>query len=157
MTKLSELKFRKAAPVVLKIYPREKVSFLDITKTVNKTIKASGMEQGLIHIFTRHTTTAIRINENEKYLVHDFKEYLEDLIPPHKDYHHNKLHLRNCPPNEPKNARAHIGSLFLGTSEIVPFKHGKMMLGKWQSLFFIDLDGGRKNGREIILTLIPSA
>ncbi|MBI5412338.1 YjbQ family protein [Candidatus Peregrinibacteria bacterium] len=138
----------------MRVFPRNKITFLDITEPINALIQKEGGVEGMAHLYTRHTTTAIRVNENESNLVRDFHEFMESLIPASKEYHRDKLHLRDCPADEPKNARAHLMALMLGSSESIPFRDGKLMLGLWQSIFFIDCDGGRPDGREILVTIV---
>jgi len=111
---------------------------------VNEYLKKLKTSDGLINIYTKHTTSAIIVNENEKGLLKDFKNTLNNLIPENKDYNHNSID---------NNARSHLQSLFLSSSQTIPFKDNKLLLGTWQSIFFIELDGPRIN-REIILTII---
>ena len=95
-------------------------------------------------IFSRHTTTAIAINEYEERLLTDIKNYLNKLAPQEDKYLHNDLHLRgNIPPDEPMNAHSHLMAMTLSTSEIIPLIDGELALGKYQSVLFFELDGAR--------------
>ncbi|MFQ5975430.1 MAG: secondary thiamine-phosphate synthase enzyme YjbQ [Candidatus Hydrothermarchaeales archaeon] len=85
-------------------------------------------------IFSRHTTTSIGINENEPRIVKDYEDVLEKLVPKSVGYRHDSID---------SNAHAHIKSLLLGAGEIVPIEDGRLCLGTWQSIFFIELDGPR--------------
>lgn len=128
----------------IKINTKKQFEIIDITKPVNEYLKKLKTSDGLINIYTKHTTSAIIVNENEKGLLKDFKNTLNNLIPENKDYHHNSID---------NNAPSHLQSLFLSSSQTIPFKDNKLLLGTWQSIFFIELDGPRTN-REIILTII---
>jgi len=127
----------------------EKTDIVDITSGIKEVVKNSGVKDGFVLIFTPHTTTAIRMNENEEGLLKDIKKFLEEEAPSSKDYFHDKIEDRKCPPDEPSNAHSHIRSLLLGASETIPVMDSKLILGTWQSIFFIDLDGPRK--RKVIV------
>lgn len=95
-------------------------------------------------VFSRHTTTALAINEDEERLLEDVKVHLEKLVPSSGTYLHNDLHLRDVPPDEPINAHSHLMAMMLSTSEVIPIADGKLALGTWQSILFFELDGSRK-------------
>ena len=108
---------------------------------------------GLVHIFTTHTTCAVKIIENEILLLADINAFLDRLIPKEGNYMHDKIEIRDVPTNERINAFSHLRQLFLPTSETVPVQDGKLLLGKWQSIFLVELDPIRE--RDVILTYIP--
>ena len=105
---------------------------------------------GLLHIFTKHTTCAIKIIESELLLLADINNFLNELIPQHNNYMHDKIEIRQVPPNERVNAFSHLRQLMFSTSETIPVVDGKLDLGKWQSIFLVELDPARD--REIVLT-----
>lgn len=109
-------------------------------------------EDGILHIFTKHTTCSIRILEDELLLLADINNYLCSQFPKEFFYLHDQIGLRLVPKNERVNGYSHLRQLFLGTSEIVPISKGNLDLGKWQTIFLIELDPERE--REIVLTLI---
>lgn len=109
--------------------------------------------EGLVNVFTTHTTCAIKIIENEILLLADINAFLDRLIPKNGDYMHDKIEIRDVPINERINAFSHLRQLFLPTSETIPVQDGKLMLGKWQSLFLVELDPIRE--RDVILTYMP--
>lgn len=118
---------------------------IDITEIVEGKIKESGASKGVVVITTKHTTTSIRVNENEPLLRKDVEEFFYKIAPRDKEYFHDDIEKRkNCPPNEPKNAHAHLKALVMGASETLPVQDGKLVLGKWQRIFFIELDGPRE-------------
>jgi secondary thiamine-phosphate synthase enzyme len=83
------------------------------------------------------------INEDEERLLEDIKVHLKTLAPPDAKYLHNDLHLRDVPPDEPINAHSHLMAMMLSTSEVIPVVEGKLGLGTWQSVLFLELDGPR--------------
>lgn len=128
----------------VKIKTKKKFQIIDITNKVKKHILKEKVDNGEVSITTKHTTTAIRINENEPRLFKDIKKYLDYLVPENKKYYHDEIEKRkHCPKNEPKNAPAHIKALLMGASETLPIEKGKLNLGKWQRVLFIEMDGPR--------------
>ena len=127
------------------IKTNSKFQIIDITEIVKKFIERKKVSEGEITITTKHTTTAIRVNENEPRLLRDIGQYLEEIAPEKRQYLHDDIDKRpHCPKNEPKNAHAHLKALLMGASETLPIKNGKLNIGKWQRIFFIELDGPRE-------------
>lgn len=119
------------------------ISIFDLTPQVNTCLQDSGIRQGFAVVSSRHTTTALTINEHEERLLEDICAFFFKLVPPGGHYLHNDIHLRDCPPDEPENAHAHIAAMLLGSSEAIPVADGKLMLGRYQSLMLVELDGPR--------------
>lgn len=115
----------------------------DISDHVKVIIKASGIKNGFITVNSKHTTTAITINEFESRLMDDVRLFFHKLIPESDKYLHNDIHLRDCPQDEPENAHSHLASMLLGNTESIILQEGEMQLGKWQSIILIELDGSR--------------
>ena len=121
------------------------INIYNITPYLIKVLDASGIKTGQVLVFSRHTTTALAINEHEARLLEDIKVYLRKLAPESDKYLHNDLHLRpNIPPDEPMNAHSHLMAMTLSTSEVIPVVDGQLGLGTYQSVLFFDLDGPRK-------------
>ena len=121
------------------------INIYNITPDLTKVIEASRIKTGQVLVFSRHTTTALAINEYEDRLLEDIKVYLRKLAPEADKYLHNDLHLRpNIPPDEPMNAHSHLMAMTLSTSEVIPVVDGQLGLGTYQSVLFFDLDGPRK-------------
>ena len=125
----------------LKINTIKKFEVIDITSQINDLID---INKGLISIFSKHTTTAIVVNENEKGLLNDLELCLDNLISDKFSYQHDMID---------NNARNHLKSFILSSSESLPVKNNKLDLGTWQSVFFIELDGPRST-RSITLTMV---
>ncbi len=120
------------------------ISFHDISSAIRDAVVQSGVRAGLIAVTSRHTTTALTINEFESRLLEDTKSLLTRLIPPGESYLHNDIHMRDCPPDEPANAHSHLAAMLLGSSEVIPVAAGQAVIGRYQSLILIELDGPRE-------------
>lgn len=128
------------------------ISIHNVTPQIEEILRNTSINNGQVVVFSRHTTTALAINEYEVRLLEDIKVYLNKLVPPSANYLHNDLHLRDVPPDEPINAHSHLMSMMLSTSEVIPIVEGKLALGTWQSVLFLDLDGPRK--RNILIQIL---
>ena len=132
----------------LKISSSSNFQIMDITRDIvailNETSKENKIENGIVNIFTKHSTSAIRVNENEKGLLLDFEKALKDIVKEKDNYKHDFID---------NNAASHIRAFILGSSETIPIVDGRLDLGTWQSIFFVELDGPRSN-RIVELTFI---
>lgn len=109
----------------LKINTNKKFEIIDITSQINDLID---INKGLISIFSKLTTTAIVVNENEKCLLNDLELCLNDLISDTFSYQHDLID---------NNAQYHLKSFLLSSSESLLVKNNKLDLGTWQSVFFM--------------------
>jgi secondary thiamine-phosphate synthase enzyme len=122
-----------------------RTELIDITDRVRAIVNESGTRDGICVISTRHTTSSVIINENERGLRSDILEILETLIPENKSYAHNRID---------NNADAHLRATLLGNSAVLPIEDGHLVLGTWQSVFFVELDGPRS--RSVNVKIIKS-
>ncbi len=129
---------------LLEIETEQKINIYNITPHINDFVASTSIKNGQVLVFSRHTTTALAINENEERLLEDIKVFLQKLAPESDRYLHNDLHLRVVPEDEPMNAHSHLMAMMLSTSEVIPIVDGKLALGTWQSVLFFELDGPRK-------------
>jgi secondary thiamine-phosphate synthase enzyme len=122
------------------------MQFIDLTDRITRIIAASRIENGIVNIQTRHTTTGIVVNENEPLLLDDMRQILEAIAPQDRDYRHNDFTIRtvNMGPAEDKNGHSHCKSLFLPTAESLNVVAGKLELGLWQRIFLLELDRSRE-------------
>lgn len=132
----------------LKVSSSSNFQIMDITRDVVAALseinKENKMDNGIVNIFTKHSTSAIRVNENEKGLLLDFEKALKDIVKEKDNYKHDFID---------NNAASHIRAFLLGSSETIPIVDGRLDLGTWQSIFFVELDGPRSN-RTVELTFI---
>ena len=125
----------------IKIDTNKNFEIIDITSKINELID---IDEGIISIFSRHSTSAIVVNENESGLLSDLEFMLNNLVSDKFSYQHDRID---------NNARSHLKSFLLSSSECLPIKNGRLDLGTWQSVFFIELDGPRAN-RTVTLTMV---
>ena len=144
---------------VLKVETSGSPKFFDITDQVTELVNASKISNGIACVFSQHTTTAVVIQEDEPLLMTDFESFIERLAPKSAHYRHNDFHVRTVHMHEDEcpNGHSHCAHLLLSTSESIPIIDGKMALGQWQRIFFVELDSGfAKNGqeREVLVQII---
>lgn len=126
--------------------------FIDITNRVEEAALKSGIANGFAVVFSKHTTAAIRINENEPALLGDMERMLEGIAPSRAEYKHNEFAHALSTNGERPNGHSHCQHLLLGASEAVPVVDGKLIVGRWQRIFLIELDHGRD--REVVVQLV---
>ncbi len=126
--------------------------FIDITDRVEEAARESGIANGFAVVFSKHTTAAIRINENEPALIGDMERMLEGIAPSCAEYKHNEFAHAFSTNGERPNGHSHCQHLLLGASEAVPVMDGKLIVGQWQRIFLIELDHGRE--REVVVQLV---
>jgi isopentenyl-diphosphate Delta-isomerase len=138
----------EAAPHIARLTYRtdEAGQFLDITDDVSAIVRSSGVRRGLAHVYAMHTTAAVRINENERLLLRDFRRFLDRIAPTGEGvYEHDDLPRRpDVPPDEPINGHAHCQHLLLSAGETVPIVDGQLELGRWQRIFLVELCAARE-------------
>ncbi|NJE07702.1 YjbQ family protein [Thermococcus sp. M39] len=126
----------------IEIHTNKEFEIIDITSEVQKIVKESNIQEGIAVVFTEHTTTALIVNENEKRLLSDIEMLLENIAPRGKGYRHDRID---------NNAHSHLRAILLNPSITIPIKDGKLELGTWQSILFVELDGPRL--RKILVKL----
>lgn len=138
----------------LKVKTTDAPKFIDITDRVIECVDETGVQDGVAVVYSRHTTAAITINENESLLLQDMEEFLEEFAPRDGDYRHNNFSVRteNMTKNECPNGHAHCQHLGLGASESIPVINGSLQFGRWQRVFLIELDRPRE--REVIIQVL---
>ncbi len=121
------------------------IDIIDITENVRSILDESGLRQGTVTVLSRHTTACVNINEREPHLVQDMVTFLKRLVPRDGDYLHNLN-----PIDGRDNAHAHLIGLFMNSSETIPFADGQLLLGQWQSIFLVELDGPRPERQVLV-------
>ncbi|ADU27805.1 secondary thiamine-phosphate synthase enzyme YjbQ [Ethanoligenens harbinense] len=107
--------------------------FIDITRTVELFVQETGVREGLCLVFCPHTTAGVTINENaDPDVLHDLNYTFERAFPKLPAY----LHMEG-------NSDAHMKSTLTGASETVIIHGGRLLLGRWQGLYFCEYDGPR--------------
>ncbi len=123
--------------------------FVDVTDDVIDYVKSTGATDGLVHVYTPHTTTSLKINEKEEGFQLDFRDYMSELVPKKRYYRHNDLDIRDektlCEDiNLCINGDSHIIQMLVGSSsETIPLVNGELAMGEWQRIFLIEVDKPR--------------
>jgi secondary thiamine-phosphate synthase enzyme len=135
---------------------REALAFVDMTDRLRDIVHRSGVVDGLLTVQSRHTTAGIMINEHEPLLLDDLRAMFERLVPAHTPYAHDDFSRRvpNVSTRERRNGYAHCRAALLRASESVAIVGGRLALGRWQRIFFVDFDGGQQ--REVAATILAS-
>jgi secondary thiamine-phosphate synthase enzyme len=132
---------------------KKQFEIIDITDRVKKIVADSGVINGIAVIFCPHTTAAVRLNHNEPLLMQDIMKTLYHLVPIDANYSHDLFEVRqNVSANERSNGHAHVKAFLLGSSETLPIARMNLVLGAKQSIFFVELDGGRN--REVNVKIL---
>jgi len=118
--------------------------FVDITDRIREAIRHSGLRSGRVYLQSLHTTLGIAVNENEPLLLSDFKGLLERIAPAGAGYEHDDFTRRvDIQLDEPVNGHAHCRQLLLSAFATLLVEDGRLVLGRWQSVFAVELDGPR--------------
>ena len=129
----------------LKVSTGQSFTVCDVTEEVGAVVRDSGALEGMVAITSLHTTCALSVNEKEERLFDDIRNFFLTIAPPEGSYKHNDLHLRvNIPPDEPENAHSHLIAMMLGNSEVVTVHNGELVLGRYQSILLLEMDGPRE-------------
>ena len=106
---------------------------VDITGQVQKIVTESGVQNGICVVFVPHTTAAVTINENADPDVQtDFMKEINKIVPWEDEYRHME-----------GNSAAHLKASMMGFSETVIIEKGRLLLGTWQGIYFLEYDGAR--------------
>lgn len=118
---------------------------IGFTESLQHFIGMMDGQDGVVIATSQHTTTALIVNELEERLLMDIEQWLNHLAPPTAHWKHNDLEQRkNIPDDEPRNAHAHLQALLLGNHVAINVKHGKPVLGRYQDVILVELDGPRQ-------------
>lgn len=122
--------------------------FIDVTDDVLAAVERSEVTDGMALVYSPHTTCAVLINERESGFVDDFTELVATLVPTDVPYKHDDLSIRtenlDDDPHEVPNGHAHCRQALLGSSsQTIPVVDGELALGRWQRVFFLELDRAR--------------
>ena len=126
--------------------------FVDVTAQLRDEVRHAGLRIGRVHLQSLHTTVGLAVNENEPLLLRDFQNLLEKLAPTGAGYEHDDFARRmEVAIDEPVNGHAHCRQLLLTGFATLLVEDGELVLGRWQSVFAVELDGPRE--RELAIQL----
>ena len=129
---------------------------IDLTDRIERMVAEAAIDRGLAFVQSLHTTAAIVVNENEPLLWEDLRQSLEQFAPRDRRYRHDDFAVRtvNMTPNEQANGHAHCKALVLPTSVTLGISGGRLVLGRWQRVFLLELDCARPR---TVLAMIHAA
>ncbi len=129
---------------LLKVNTSQLKQVVDLTDRLQSVIHQAGLQEGLCTVFVTHTTAAVTTGEIGEGTEQDFLQIVEQMIP--------QIRFRHA--HDPSHAWSHMASSILGPSITIPVSGGKLVLGTWQSVMLVELDGPRD--RDVHVSLIPS-
>jgi secondary thiamine-phosphate synthase enzyme len=118
----------------------DRMQLLNITDRINEIVRKSGVRDGLVHLQSLHTTSAVFINEWQDALLHDVKTFFEEVVLREQYYRHNDPEHSDC---ERKNADSHLRGMLMGQTLCLQVRNASVLLGTWQSIIFAEFDGPR--------------
>jgi secondary thiamine-phosphate synthase enzyme len=112
--------------------------FVNITPEVERVVRESGVQEGMVLVNAMHITASVFINDDERGLHHDYEQWLEKLAPhaPPSQYRHNDT--------GEDNADAHMKRQVMGREVVVAVTKGRLDFGPWEQIFYGEFDGRRK-------------
>ena len=119
---------------------------IDITPQVNNRVSESGLENGIVTIFCPSSTSGLTTIEYESACLSDLERLFNEIVDPNRSYDHNAKWGDG-------NGHSHVRAALLGPSLTVPFVSGRLTLGTWQQIIFVDFDN-RSRRRELVLQVI---
>ena len=124
----------------LTVQTEERVELTDITDRVLELVRRSGVREGIVSLWSMHTTFAVFMNEAQRALHADIKRLLETMVDRDADWMHNDPPHSDC---DRFNADAHLRAMLLGHSLTLQVSGGEAVLGQWQRVLVAELDGPR--------------
>ena len=119
---------------------RDRIELVDLTDRVMDYVRQFKIREGILTLWSMHTTCALFINESQTALVVDIKRFLEDMVARDRYYMHNDPEHSDC---DRMNADSHLRALLLGHSLTLQVSGGEVVLGQWQRILMAELDGPR--------------
>ena len=124
----------------------ERMQLINITDRINEIVHKSGVCDGLVHLQSLHTTTAVFINEWQDALLHDVKSFLDQIVTRDQGWRHNDPQFSDC---ERKNADSHLRGMLMGQTLCLQVRNSSVLLGTWQSIILAEFDGPRSRSVSI--------
>ncbi|MGW8143672.1 MAG: secondary thiamine-phosphate synthase enzyme YjbQ [Anaerolineales bacterium] len=118
----------------------------DITDQVSNAVQGSGLQDGVVTVFTPSSTSGLTTIEYESGCLSDLRRLFDEIVDPERHYAHNARWGDG-------NGHSHVRAALLGASFTVPFVNHKLTLGTWQQIIFIDFDN-RQRRRELVIQIM---
>jgi secondary thiamine-phosphate synthase enzyme len=124
----------------------QRVELVDLTNRVMEYVQRFNIREGLVSLWSMHTTCTLFINEFQVALLSDIKRFLEHMVARDGDYMHNDPQHSDC---DRMNADSHLRAMLLGHSLTLQISGGEVVLGQWQRILMAELDGPRARSLRI--------
>jgi secondary thiamine-phosphate synthase enzyme len=118
----------------------QRVEVIDLTGRVMEFVGRCNVSEGMVSIWSMHTTCTLFINEFQVALLADIKRFLEQMVARDADYMHNDPNHSDC---DRMNADSHLRAMLLGHNLTLQISGGEVVLGQWQRVLMAELDGPR--------------
>ena len=118
----------------------DRLQLVNITDRVNEIVRKSGVKNGIVHLQSLHTTTAVFLNEWQEALLEDVKQFFDEVVERERYYRHNDPEHSDC---ERANADSHMRGMLMGQTLSLQVRNATVLLGTWQSIIFAEFDGPR--------------
>ena len=119
---------------------------VDLTRSISKALEKSGIKEGILTVFTPSATSGLTTLEYEPGLLKDLPRFYEKIIPSDSQYHHNETW-------HDGNGFSHVRSALTGPDITIPVTEGRLTLGTWQQVVFLEFDNQKRN-RCVVLKII---
>ncbi len=124
----------------------QRIELVDLTNKVMDFVRQFNIHEGLVSLWSMHTTCTLFINEFQTALLTDIKHFLEELVARDAEYMHNNPEHSDC---DRMNADSHLRAMLLGHSLTLQVSGGEVVLGQWQRILMAELDGPRARSLRI--------
>lgn len=124
----------------------QRIELVDITNRIMDFVRLFDVREGLVSLWSMHTTCALFINEFQTALLTDIKRFLEHMVTRDAEWMHNNPAHSDC---DRKNADSHLRAMLLGHSLTLQVSGGEVVLGQWQRILMAELDGPRARSLRI--------
>ncbi len=118
----------------------QRIDVVDLTERIMELVRRFRIREGLVSLWSLHTTCAIFINEFQTALLSDIKGFLEQVVERDAEWMHNNPDHSDC---DRFNADSHLRAMLLGHSLTLQISNGEVVLGQWQRILMAELDGPR--------------
>jgi secondary thiamine-phosphate synthase enzyme len=124
----------------------DKQQLINITSRVKQVVAESGIRNGMIGLFSQHTTAALMVSEFQNALLDDIAGFLRRVVQDDLAYKHNSPEFSDC---DRKNAASHLRSMLFNNSIVLPVSEGELVLGQFQSVILAEMDGPRERSLKV--------
>ncbi|MCE4601590.1 MAG: secondary thiamine-phosphate synthase enzyme YjbQ [Desulfurococcales archaeon] len=114
---------------------------VDVTSMIQDWVSSINAGDGIVLVYSPHTTAGVIVNEAEPGLMKDILDLLREVTRPEGGWRHNRID---------NNAHAHLAQVLVGDSRVIPVARGSLMLGTWQRVMLLEMDGPRRRRLNLV-------